>query len=63
MAQERIDSIIDQSAIEAEINFLNDNLTQLETKIGSFGKVVGNVNGAKGFSRGSKCAKRFKQSH
>jgi hypothetical protein len=50
MAQERIDSIIDQSAIEAEINFLNDNLTQLEGKIGSFGKVVGSLNGAKGFS-------------
>jgi hypothetical protein len=49
MAQERIDSIIDVTAIEGEIKFLNDNLGQIEGKISSFGKIITNLNGAKGF--------------
>jgi hypothetical protein len=49
MAQERIDSIIDVAAIEGEIKFLNDNLGQIEGKISSFGKIITNLNGAKGF--------------
>lgn len=59
MAQERIDSIIDRSALETEITWLEGNLNELEGKVASFGKIVSALNGAKGFKEVATASKEL----